>query len=1131
MPAIHLARLFSPRVGSITSTFSHHWKIPLVCALLIPGVAVGGPATNVAPEVWARIGPQVERQMYAFDADGRASNREQCFQVAAESSGLAVSGDLRLRVTALNGEPLPEAAPLVRENRVEYPRGAVTEWFENRKDGVEQGFTVKEFQIPSSSFQVDLDVALDGVRAMEIAADGQSARLTDTQGRDFGYGGLKAWDAVGRDLKVWLAQSQIANQQLQIQICVDTRGAQFPITIDPILTSMEAKLTASDGTNYAKFGCSVSVAGDAALVGAYSDSPDSVSGAGAAYIYERNAGGTNAWGEVAKLTASDKAMTDIFGVSVSIAGNVAVVGACWADRDGAADAGAAYVFERNASGTNAWGQVAKLTAADGMADDYFGGSVSVAGDVVLIGAGRAGPDGVPRAGAAYVFERHAGGTNAWGQIARLTAADKTTMDIFGCSVSVAGDVAVVGASYAASDGVTNAGAAYVFERNVGGTNAWGQVAKLSAADKAENDGFGISVSVVGDVVLVGAYQADPGGVTNAGAAYVFERNAGGTNAWGQVAKLTASDKTMNDSLGISVSVVGDMALVGSGWADPDGVTNAGAAYVFERNAGGTNAWGQVAKLTAFDKRTGDGFGYSVSVDGGVALIGAIDAAPSGMSSVGAAYIVPFNREDWREKSMLTASDRTNYDIFGCSVSVAGDVALVGACWAGPDGVTHAGAAYVYERDAGGTNVWGEVTKLTASDKAEVDCFGVSVNVASDVALIGAWWADPDGVTNAGAAYVFERNAGGTNAWGQVAKLTAADGMADDYFGGSVSLAGDVVLIGAGRAGPDGVPRAGAAYVFERHAGGTNAWGQIARLTAADKTTMDIFGCSVSVAGDVAVVGASYAASDGVTNAGAAYVFERNVGGTNAWGQVAKLTAADKAENDRFGASVSVAGDVALIGAWWADPKGAADAGAAYVFERNAGGTNAWGQVAKLTAADGTADDYFGASVSVDGDVALVGASCVDPDGVTNAGATYVFERNAGGVNAWGEVAKLTSSDKAKDGGFGASVSVDGGVALIGAGEASPSGMSGVGAAYVYESTLHGPPTITGATREAGVSELSFDCQPAWRYDVLCGTSLMTDDWLPVSTLIDLPGDVSGALTVRHTNETSSAFYRLRRHAP
>ena len=163
--------------------------------------------------------------------------------------------------------------------------------------------------------------------------------------------------------------------------------------------------------------------------------------------------------------------------------------------------------------------------------------------------------------------------------------------------------------------------------------------------------------------------------------------------------------------------------------------------------------------------------------------------------------------------------------------------------------------------------------LTASDGAASDRFGYSVSVAGDVALVGAYVDD----SSKGAAYVFERNAGGTNAWGQVKKLTASDGAANDEFGYSVSVAGDVAVISACSADPGGQLSAGKAYVFERNAEGTNAWGQVKILTASDCTAGDVFGRSVSVAGDVAVIGASLE-SAGI---GAAYIFERNCGGTNA----------------------------------------------------------------------------------------------------------------------------------------------------------------------------------------------------------------------------------------------------------
>ncbi len=326
-------------------------------------------------------------------------------------------------------------------------------------------------------------------------------------------------------------------------------------------------------------------------------------------MYERNAGGTNAWGEVAKLTASDQAVFDSFGVSVSVDGDVALVGAYRADPDGMSSAGAAYVYERNAGGTNAWGEVTKLTASDKAADNYFGVSVSVAGDLALIGAPWAVPDGLNSTGAAYIYERNAGGTNAWGEVAKLTASDKAAADVFGGSVSVDGDIALVGAFLASPGGVYRAGAAYVYERNAGGTNTWGEVAKLTASDKWADDEFGCSVSVNGDVVLVGAFEEDPSYLYNAGAAYVYERNAGGTNAWGEVAKLSASDKALSAGFGLSVSVAGGVMLVGAPGAEP-----AGAAYIFEGLIGiplavvlGTNS-AAIASAEAASAAKGTDFG-------------------------------------------------------------------------------------------------------------------------------------------------------------------------------------------------------------------------------------------------------------------------------------------------------------------------------------------------------------------------------------------------------------------------------------------------------------------------------------------------------------------------------------------
>lgn len=149
-------------------------------------------------------------------------------------------------------------------------------------------------------------------------------------------------------------------------------------------------------------------------------------------------------------------------------------------------------------------------------------------------------------------------------------------------------------------------------------------------------------------------------------------------------------------------------------------------------------------------------------------------------------------------------------------------------------------------------------------------------------------------------------------------------------------------------------------------------------------------------------------------------------------------------------------------------------------------------------------------------------------------AAYAFNdggRAHSGTNAWKPVAKLIAADKAADHNFGYSVSVAGDLALVGAPYASSGGVINTGAAYVFESSLYGPPAITNVFRTANACSLCFDCQPAWHYDVQCSTNLLDDEWRPVPGLTNLDGHVSGSLTVEHTNGSPSIFYRLLRHEP
>ena len=387
-----------------------------------------------------------------------------------------------------------------------------------------------------------------------------------------------------------------------------------------------AKLLAADGAAGDQFGYSVALSGDTALIGARFDDDDANGlESGSAYVFTRS--GTT-WSQQARLTAADGSDRDWFGVRVALSGDTAVIPADADDSDvNGVDSGSVYVFIR--SGTT-WTQQAKLTASDGAAVDLFGYSVALSGDTVLIGA-RFDDDDVNGvdSGSVYVFTRC--GTS-WSQQAKLTAADGGAGDEFGYSVALSGDTAVITANADDSDvnGV-DSGSAYVFTRS--GTD-WSQQAKLTAADGAAGDLFGVRVALAGDTALIGARldDDDVNGV-DSGSAYVFTRSGDG---WSQQAKLTAADGGAGDWFGYTVALADDTALIGAGNHDGANGVDSGSAYVFTRSG---TTWSQKTKLTAADGKPGDQFGGKVAISGNAAVVGArlVDDVDKGVDS-GSVYI-------------------------------------------------------------------------------------------------------------------------------------------------------------------------------------------------------------------------------------------------------------------------------------------------------------------------------------------------------------------------------------------------------------------------------------------------------------------------------------------------------------
>ncbi|HEY5912185.1 MAG TPA: LamG-like jellyroll fold domain-containing protein [Verrucomicrobiae bacterium] len=393
--------------------------------------------------------------------------------------------------------------------------------------------------------------------------------------------------------------------------------------------------------------------------------------------------------------------------------------------------------------------------------------------------------------------------NHWDQQARLAASEGATGAFFGGSVSLSadGNTALVGTHNQTASSNAGQGSAYIYLRN--GSN-WVEQARLTAADGAEYDYFGSSVSLSedGKTALVGAYSANTSAGWDAGSAYVFVLNG---SSWSQQAKLTAADGAGYDYFGSSVSLSkdGNTALVGADWDTTPAGTGSGSAYVFVRSA---TSWTQQVQLKAVDGAANDRFGSSVSLsgNGNTALVGAeFDDTPAG-ANAGSVYVFVRSGTDWIQQARLAAVEAAANDGLGNSVSLSadGNTALAGAYAA----ELHKGNACVFVRD--GAN-WTQQARLAATGGQADEWFGYSVSLSADGtrALVGASHADA-----LGRVYGFTRT--GTN-WTQQPRATTEDGAAGDLSGYSVSLSGNgnMALVGAPGADTTAGADAGSAYLF------------------------------------------------------------------------------------------------------------------------------------------------------------------------------------------------------------------------------------------------------------------------------------------------------------------------------
>lgn len=464
----------------------------------------------------------------------------------------------------------------------------------------------------------------------------------------------------------------------------------------------------------------------------------------------------------------------------------------------------------------------------------------------------------------------------------------------------------------------------------GFTQNFTEIIKHTPADREADDQLGNAVDISGDYAIVGAFRDDFGGSENHGSVYIYKRV--GINDWVQHQKLFPSDQVDYDRFGFSVAIDGDYAVVGSYRNDFDAaglnnLSNAGAAYIFEKDISGN--WSQAQKIVASDRQMNDEFGFSVSISGNTAIVGAQseDHNPAGGSyiySAGSVYSYVRNMSGvWIQSQKICASDRSadiNYpagysgedlgDQFGWSIGISGDYLIVGALHHDygpvPPGAPlwSSGAAYIFERTAG---VWNQVQKIQNFDRESWDRFGCAVAIDTNVLIVGAYSEDEleDGVsgslTNPGSAYLFERNLSGT--WVFTQKIVPDDRNSGDHFGYQFALEDSLLVISCHSDNQDEFDAdtkadAGSAYIFEKN-GGT--WSQFQKIDASDRVTMDEFGISVGLSDNTIVVGALFQdfnslGLDSLEDAGAVYFFSN---------EICPILITDQTFNLCFGESVTV----------------------------------------------------------------------------------------------------------------------------------------------------------------------------------------------------------------------------------
>lgn len=649
--------------------------------------------------------------------------------------------------------------------------------------------------------------------------------------------------------------------------------------------------------------------------------------------------------------------------------------------------GRVLIHSKNLGGSNNWGLLKVLEAPLGVNSSYAT-SLAMTSGIIVVGASDINT--------IYIYAKDFGGVDNWGLIKTITPADAATGDSFGYSISIANSTIAVGSPFDDDNG-NDSGSIYIYSKDQGGVDNWGLTKKILPSDGTADDQFGYSVSVANNEVAVGVPQDDDNG-NNSGSIYHFGKDQGGVDNWGLVNKIAKAAGTFtNDRLGESLAIDGSQLITGIPFDDLQG-SNSGAVSLYIKNG---NAF-EFGYQWSAAKAIGGGFGSSVSLTTDKASVNDFIFARDnfGPNEWGVIANGNFGGQGGNPVDFHLEGDRGYRSTYHPPVN--------DCCDAGTGSLT------VVSKDQGGVNGWGQVKTILFSDLSDHSLgtneivFGKKAATFQDFLAVHATTTAFHFVSyvqsSKGQVYLFSRNSGGTNNWGEIKKITAPIPQEGDYFGSDLSIQNEVLAISA----TGYLSNKGAVFVHSRNTGGSDNWGLVKRIDTPDGTANDKFGTAIELNGTDLFV----AAPGNDANNGAVYLFKKDQGGTDSWGFVKKITSPITNPGSEFGTDISFSGQALVVKDKDRN---------VYLYQVDNGGTNNWGYAGQLLSSDYTSTDQFGASFSIANNVIIVGAPAQSNALGTNIGAAYLFYtpppspilNNATGITnssfsiSWGAISDVT----------------------------------------------------------------------------------------------------------------------------